>query len=238
MGVFKRKPIVPASTYQSRISQARLVNAAIIWSASKMANAIPLTRQTASKDKAEAIRRAVRKATVLQAQDQPSRLARIEDAPALFSFLSNPDIHAPIYTLPKPLTVDTVADFIIQHTRARTHGEGLLFINHTESGAVAGYSDICIWPQWAAGELGGAVHPDRQGKGNGLRGAERTFDWMFSHLGLEVICETAAPDNIRTARLLDHLDFRRKGEIESTRLDGSTRPSRVWEITRSEWQAR
>ena len=29
------------------------------------------------------------------------------------------------------------------------------------------------------------------------------FDWLFDVLGLELICETAALDNIRTARLLD-----------------------------------
>ena len=61
---------------------------------------------------------------------------------------------------------------------------------------------------------------------------------MFTHLGLDLICETAAPDNIRTAQLLDHLGFRRMGEIVSQRPDGTTRPSLVWEMRREEWEER
>ncbi len=58
---------------------------------------------------------------------------------------------------------------------------------------------------------------------------------MFDVLGLDVICETAALDNTRTARLLDGLGFRRVGQTISTREDGTKRPSLVWEITQAEW---
>jgi RimJ/RimL family protein N-acetyltransferase len=63
-----------------------------------------------------------------------------------------------------------------------------------------------------------------------------SFAWMFDALSLELIVETAALDNIRTAKLLDHLGFVRKGEITSTRPDGTTRASLVWEITKEEWR--
>ncbi|MEL6664033.1 MAG: GNAT family N-acetyltransferase [Pseudomonadota bacterium] len=165
-----------------------------------------------------------------------SRRAEPSDAAGLYNFLSDPAVSTPIYTLPIPLTVETVRDFIEEHARQAEAGDGLLFVRLDEAGNVVGYSDIQVWPRWGAGELGGALHPDLQSQGAGARGAAATFDWMFSTLGLDLICETAAPDNVRTARLLDGLGFRHMGEVESVRPDGTTRASLVWEITREAWQ--
>jgi RimJ/RimL family protein N-acetyltransferase len=171
-------------------------------------------------------------------ENDESRLATVEDTEEFYSFLSDPAIHAPIYTLPKPLTPDSVRDFITQHSEERVRGEGLLFLNFDAEGMVGGYTDLCIWPEWAAGELGGAVHPDRQGRRRGIRGAELSFDWMFDVLGLDLICETASLENVRTARLLDHLGFRRMGQVTSHRADDPTRASLVWEVTREQWGRR
>lgn len=120
-----------------------------------MAGDIPITRNIASPEKAEAIRAAVRSATRLG----DSRLARPEDAPALFALLSDPAVHAPIYTLPRPLTEASVAVFIETHIAERETGIGLLFVREGEDGRIMGYSDVQVWPHWAAGELGGALHP-------------------------------------------------------------------------------
>lgn len=197
---------------------------------------IPITRHPVPDEKAAAIGDSVATATAIKTENASSRLAEPEDATIFHEFLSDPQIHAPIYTLPRPLTVDAVRDFINDHLAQREKGIGLLFLNFDDQGRIGGYTDICIWPQWAAGELGGAVHPDRQGKGRGIEGARHSFDWMFDQLGLDLICETASLDNHRTAHLLDGLGFRRMGEILSQRADGSTRPSLVWEVTRTQWQ--
>ena len=199
-------------------------------------SSIPITRQAASHTQAAAIRAAVRTATAISTENARSRLATEEDAPAFHEFLSDPQIHAPIYTLPRPLTIESVRDFIADHRQQRAQGTGLLFLNFDEAGRIGGYSDICVWPEWAAGELGGAVHPDRQGQRRGVEGARLSFAWMFETLGLDLICETASLDNHRTAHLLDGLGFRRMGEITSHRADGSTRPSLVWEMSRAEWR--
>ena len=199
-----------------------------------MADTLPLTRTPASPEAAEAIRAAVRAAT----QMGDSRLARPEDARALLALLSDPAVHAPIYTLPRPLMQETVAMFIDTHLAEREAGIGLLFVREGEDGRVMGYSDVQVWPQWAAGELGGALHPSLHGKGAGGRGAAASFAWMFTALKLDLLCETAALTNIPTQRLLDGLGFRRMGEVISVRPDGSTRASLVWEMTRAEWAAR
>ncbi len=198
-----------------------------------MAGELPLTRNAVSPGTAEAIRAAVRAAT----QMGESRLARLEDAGGLFALLSDPLVHAPIYTLPRPLTEASVAAFIAMHLEERAAGEGLLFVREGEDGQVMGYSDVQVWPDWGAGELGGALHPSLHGKGAGGRGAAASFAWMFEALGLDLLCETAALDNVPTQRMLDGLGFRRMGETLSTRPDGTTRASLVWEMTRAEWAA-
>lgn len=196
---------------------------------------IPLTRTQISPEREAEIRANVKSMTGLPGVEDGSRLAQPQDAPAMLRFLSDPAVFAPIYSLPRPLTEETLKAWIEDHLRERDEGTGLLFIREDEDGELTGYSDFQIWPQWAAGELGGALRADRQSKGQGAAGAKNSFTWMFTALGLDLICSTASLDNIRTAKLLDHLGFRRKGEIESTRPDGTTRASLVWEVSREDW---
>lgn len=186
-------------------------------------------------ERESAIRDAVRQATGIGFEESPSRMARLEDAEAFYQFLADPEIHAPIYNLPRPLTVQSVRDMIARDLKAQAEGKGMLFLRFDEAGDVVGYSEFTIWPEWGAGDLGGALRRDQQGRRSGVEGAKRTFGWMFDGLGLELIVATGALDNIRTARLLDRLGFVRKGEITSKRDDGSTRQSLVWEVTRMQW---
>lgn len=196
---------------------------------------LPLTRVALPEDRQLAIREAVRAATGIGFDRAPSRTATLGDAEALYHFLADPEIHAPIYNLPRPLTLESVRGMIHRNLDAKADGTGMLFLRFDNAGEVLGYSEFEIWPEWGAGDLGGALRQDQQGHRAGVEGANRTFDWMFHELGLELIVATGAPDNIRTARLLDRLGLVRKGEITSTREDGSTRQSLVWEVTRAQW---
>jgi RimJ/RimL family protein N-acetyltransferase len=199
-----------------------------------MEGEIPITRNSASAETAEAIRCAVRLATRMGG----SRLARIEDAAGLYALVSDPAVHAPIYSLPRPLTLASVEEFIETHLLEREVGIGLLFVREGEGGQILGYSDVQVWPEFGAGELGGALHPSLHGQGSGARGAAESFAWMFEALGLRLICETASLDNVATHRLLEGLGFRRMGEVTSLRSDGTSRASLVWEMSRDEWEGR
>ena len=200
-----------------------------------MAEGIPITRSPASPEHVEQIRAAVRRADRLG----ESRLARPEDAPGLLALLSDPKVHAPIYSLPRPLTEASVKAFIEDHLAQRAAGEGLLFVRDPgNDGQVMGYSDIQVWPQWAAGEIAGGLHPSLHSKGAGTQGAAQTFTWMFEALHLDLLCETASLENVITQRMLDGMGFRRMGQVTSTRPDGTTRDSLVWEMTAGEWRAR
>ena len=198
---------------------------------------LPLTRTAMSAARQTEIRDAVRAATGIPFETAPSRLATLDDTDALYRFLSDPAIHGPIYNLPIPLTPETVSGFIKRNQDAQSRGEGMLFLRFDAVGEVIGYSEFGIWPEWGAGDLGGAIRADHQGHRVGVQSAIQTFTWMFKSLRLELLVATGALDNIRTARLLDGIGFVRKGEITSRRPDGVSRQSLVWEVTRQAWQA-
>lgn len=198
-----------------------------------MMEGIPITRHPAPPEQVEGIRTAVRGAEMLR----DSRLARPEDADGLHALFAEPKVNAPIYSLPRPLNVENVRKFIEDHIAQRERGEGLLFVRDAGDGRIMGYSDIQIWPEWAAGEIAGGLHPSLHSKGSGTQGAEQTFIWMFEVLHLDLICETASLENVITQRMLDGMGFHRMGQVTSTRPDGTTRDSLVWEMTRQEWAA-
>lgn len=201
----------------------------------KFESAVPVTRNCVSRTHSANIRRVIQNATTIDTENARARLAYPDDADAFHAFLSDPAVHAPIYTLPDPLTLANVRIFIERHLQEREDGKGLLFLTFNDEKQLGGYMDLQVWPQWGAGELGGALHPNRQSQGQGAKGAKLAINWMFEHLGLNLVCETAALDNFRTAHLLDGLGFERKGEILSQSENGKTRPSRVWEISKDMW---
>lgn len=196
---------------------------------------LPVTRMRVSAARQALIRDSVRQAEGIPFGTFPSRLAGLEDAQAFLTFLEDPAIHEPIYNLPKPLNIASVTAFIEHKLDARTAGDGLLFLRFDEAGEVVGYSEIDLWPEWGAGDLGGALRPDQQGKRAGVDGARQTFTWMFNTLHLDLIVATGALDNVRTARMLDGLGFARMGEMTNRRPDGTQRPSIIWEMKRDAW---
>jgi RimJ/RimL family protein N-acetyltransferase len=197
---------------------------------------LPLTRVKATPETADAIRDAVR--CVSLPADGRRRLADVGDAPAFLALIIDPRVSSPIYTLPKQPTLAAARDFIARHVEEHARGEGLLILDFDEAGAVAGYHDIKVWPEWAAAELGGAIRPDRQGEGRGGAGAVSAFDWLFNTIGVDLICETAALDNLRTRKLLTRIGFRLVGQIESELPSGGVRPSLYFELTRAEFDQR
>ena len=116
-------------------------------------------------------------------------------------------------------------------------GEAVLFVRVDESGKIASYSLITVWPDRTSAELVGAQRADLQNSGVGRQGAARTFGWMFDALGVRLIGLTAALDNVRSQKVIEAAGFVDMGERDSMRPDGTTRRSRYWEMTRDQWRA-
>ena len=198
-------------------------------------SAPPKTVLTASPEEERAIRDAVRTAdpTTL---GLGRALANQSHVAGVLDLFTDPAVSAPIYDLPRPFTPSSIANWIAEAERLRASGDGLLILTVTPDGMAMGYSKISVWPDRASAELGGAIRATLQNAGAGGSGAAHTIGWIFTTLKVRLIGLTAAVDNVRSAKLIDRIGFRRLGERESTRPDGTTRRSLYWEMTAEEWR--
>lgn len=199
-------------------------------------SAPPKTVLHVTTEEEAAIRDAVRAADV-KLLGEDCELAAAGHAAALTAFLSDPAVSDPIYDLPRPITVETIADWVRDAEEKRRRGEAILCIRVDPQGDIYSYSRFTIWPERAAAEIAGAYRADMQSKGGGKSGAARSFDWMFDQLGVRLICVTAALDNVRSASVIEAAGFAPMGERESVRPDGGVRRSLYWEMTREAWRA-
>ena len=192
-------------------------------------SAPPKTVLTATPEEAATIRAAVRAA-------EGHTVAGPGHVDGLLSLLADPAVSDPIYDLPRPITREAVAAWVADSEALRQEGRCLLTVNFDEAGEVAGYARFTIWPERSSGELAGARRADLQNSGGGRSGVSRSIAWMFEGLGLRLIGLTAALDNVRSAKAIDGAGFKRMGEVESVKPDGTTRRSLYWELTRAEWE--
>ena len=192
-------------------------------------SAPPITVLTATPEEEAAIIAAVRAA--------PGRLvAGPEHVAGLLKLFSDPRVSDPIYDLPRPFSEASLASWVAENAAEQQAGRAILSVNLDEAGEVAGESRFTIWPARASGELAGARRADLQNTGGGRVGVAQSIAWMFESLGLRLIGLTAALDNVRSARAIDGAGFKRMGERDSVRPDGTVRRSLYWELTCDEWR--
>jgi RimJ/RimL family protein N-acetyltransferase len=194
-------------------------------------SAPPKTVLTATPQEEAAIRAAVRRA-------EGHLVAGPEHVDGLLALLSDPRVSDPIYDLPRPFTRESVAQWVAESEALRQEGRCVLSVSLDAAGQVAGYSRFTVWPERSSAELAGARRADLQNSGEGRSGVARSIAWMFETLGVRLIGLTAALDNVRSAKAIDAAGFRRMGEVESLRPDGTTRRSLYWELSRDDWELR
>jgi RimJ/RimL family protein N-acetyltransferase len=200
-------------------------------------SAPPKTVLHATEEEAEAIREAVRTVDV-SALGAGRERAELRHVPGLVALLSDERVSGPIYDLPRPITEESITRWVAENQAQMLAGEALLIVNLDDIGEVAGYSRISVWPERASAEIAGAIRADLQNRGQGGTGMIRSFSWILETLGVRLMCLTAALDNVRSQKGIDAAGFRRMGEREAVRPDGTTRRSVYWEMTRDEWRAR
>ncbi|MGD9965945.1 MAG: GNAT family N-acetyltransferase [Hyphomonadaceae bacterium] len=194
------------------------------------------SNERASPAEEEAIRAAVRCADV-RSLGERCELPPAAHVPGLVELLSDPLVSGPIYDLPNPINAGTIAAWLLEAEQKRAAGEAILTVTLDEQDRIYTYSRFTIWPERASAEIAGAYRSDMQNVGAGKAGAARSFGWMFNALGVQLICVTAALDNVRSARVIEAAGFQPMGEREATRADGTIRRSRYWEMTREAWAA-
>lgn len=197
-------------------------------------SAPPKTVLEVSPDEEAAIRLAVATAN-LDTLGPGRAIARPADAADFARFLTDPRVSDAIYDVPRPITEDNVRRWIVEGETQWRAGRRLLILNREATGEIASYSDITVWPEHSAAELAGAIAPSRQNEGQGGSGALHTFGWIFETLGVRLMCLTAAPENVRSARLIEAAGFVPMGVRDAVRSDGAVRRSLYWEMTREQW---
>ena len=197
-------------------------------------SAPPVTVLTASPEEEAAIRQAVRTADP-SVITPTARVAREGDIAGLVDLLSDPLVSGPIYDIPRPIDPARIGAWAARSLRLREAGEALLTVTPDETGRLAAYSRITVWPERSSAELAGAQRADRQNSGQGAVGAARSFGFMFEVLGVRLVGLTAALDNVRSARVIEAAGFKPMGERLSQLPDGGTRRSLYWEMTREDW---
>jgi RimJ/RimL family protein N-acetyltransferase len=200
-------------------------------------SAPPKTVLHASDEEAEAIRQAVRSVDVGSLGMGRARV-ELKHVPGLVALLADERVSGPIYDLPRPITTESVTRWVAENQAQMLAGEALLLVTLDETGEVAGYSRITVWPEHASAELAGAIRADLQNRGQGGVGMARTFGWIFESLGVRLMCLTAALDNVRSQKGIDAAGFVRMGERDAVRADGTVRKSVYWEMTRDQWRQR
>lgn len=200
-------------------------------------SAPPKTVIHASEMEAEVLRHTVR--TVDVSGLGPHRVrAELKHVPGLVTLLADRRVSGPIYDLPRPITHDSVTRWVTESQAQALAGEALLIVNLDDAGEVAGYSRITVWPEHLSAELAGAVRADLQNSGRGGASMAHSFGWIFETLGVELMCLTAALDNVRVQKGIDAAGFVRMGERDAVRPDGTIRKSVYWEMTREQWRKR
>lgn len=200
-------------------------------------SAPPKTVIHATEAEAAALRERVRTIDVATLGPHRER-AEMKHVPGLVTLLADPRVSGPIYDLPRPITHDSVTRWVAENQAQALAGEALLIVTLDEGGEVAGYSRITVWPDRSSAELAGAIRADLQNQGQGGSGMAHTFGWIFETLGVQLMCLTAALDNVRSQKGIDAAGFVRMGEREALRPDGTKRRSVYWELTRDEWRRR
>lgn len=194
-------------------------------------SAPPKTVLTVTREEADAIRHAVRSVA-------DRVIAGPEHVDGLLALFSDPRVSDPIYDLPRPFTRESVAKWVADSEALRQEGRCILSVSLDDAGQVAGYSRFTVWPERSAAEIAGGRRADLQNSGSGRQGVAQSVAFMFEVLGVRLIALTAALDNIRSAKAIEGAGFKRMGEVESVRPDGTTRRSLYWELSRDEWLRR
>ena len=113
-------------------------------------------------------------------------IAEIQASSSLAAYkglLSDEQVSAPIYDLPRPISEDSVTRWVTEGQAQALAGEALLIVSLDPAGAVSGYSRVTVWPDRSAAELAGAMRADLQNSGSFPRPLAAAFS---SAIGLNL----------------------------------------------------
>ncbi|PHS40865.1 MAG: hypothetical protein COA91_03280 [Robiginitomaculum sp.] len=192
----------------------------------------PKTKLDVSKAQAAQIRAAVQNVRQINDENGCSKLVQPHHAPEILELLKDERVSGDVYTLPRPFSLQSVTDWILDHQAQARAGDGLLLYARDEHGKIMSVTDFQFWPKWSACEFGGVIAHTHQNQSLGTTGVKAMCDFAFKTIGVRLIALTSSTENIRSQKIIEHLGFTQMGEMDSVRPDGSVRRSLYWEMER------
>ncbi|WP_020654181.1 GNAT family N-acetyltransferase [Massilia niastensis] len=140
------------------------------------------------------------------------------------------------YISGQPETADETRRMIERvQGRWRQYGHSWWSLIETESGELVGAGCIQHLGHDPANphEIGWRLRPDRWGRGYAIEAAQRMARFAFEDLEAPLLCAICDPDNAPSARVMQKLGMRYRGEET-----WHARPVSVYEIDGAAWAAR
>lgn len=162
------------------------------------------------------------------------RLAR-EDLPLRVEWMNNSAIYASMH-FSLPVTLDTTNEWF-ERNLGNCNRVDLVLIEDGEIVAFAGVTNIN--QETRKGESYTFVHPEKHGKGIGLRARSMVLDYAFGELGLNKVYAYTNEDNLASCKLSEKLGFILEGRLRQEYLDkdGVLKDRLYYGLLKEEWEA-
>lgn len=164
------------------------------------------------------------------------REMRADDAPALFSVLSNEQVSK--FISPPPATVDGFGRFINWAIRQRLAGRYACFavVVHGSNRAIGIFQVRLLEPAFGMAEWGFAIASEFWGTGIFIDGARLVLDFAFGTLGVHRLEARAVLTNGRGNGALRKLGAVRRAVLRQSFLrQGEYLDQALWTILRNDW---
>lgn len=135
---------------------------------------------------------------------------------------------------------DRAARFVAASHRMAEDDAGVrLAIERREDAAFAGWCALSRWsPQHRSAAITFILAREAWGRGLATEAGEALLGWGYATLPLHRVQGEVDTRNIASARVLEHLGFRREGTLrEDCVVDGVVSDSWVYGLLRPEWEA-
>ncbi len=162
------------------------------------------------------------------------------DAPAFAAYRSDPDV-ARYQSWDAPVTLDDAVELVgtLSAGKPRDLGWFQYAVERVEQPGLIGDVGVCRTDGGRQAELGFTFAPEHQGRGYAAEAVRRVVEFLLVEEGLHRVTAGADGRNVRSARLLERVGFRREGHlVASTWMKGEWTDDLLFGLLASEWGGR
>jgi RimJ/RimL family protein N-acetyltransferase len=175
---------------------------------------------------------------LLSTQRLELRRFRAEDAPVVAAYRSDPEIAryqswTPPVSLPEAIAL--VAEFAA--TEPGSPGWFQYAVELRSTRALIGDVGVNLHENLMQADVGFTIAADHQGRGYGTEAVRCVLDHLFAGLDLRRVSAECDARNLRSARLLERVGFRREGHrVANTWIKGEWTDDLLFGLLAEDWR--